>query len=189
MIRIETQRVIMRPFENTDFDMVSLLYGNPDIMAYMPCGCLTDEEIRTYLQTMAASWNERPQVDYEMAVLCKSNAKKIGKARIHIDYENDMAMIGWLLIQSEWNKGYATEITRSLLDHCFQVLNVHRVYALCHPKNIGSWRVMEKCGMRREAYYIKKVKYSNGSDVHWEDELEYAILREEFEGKLMIKSF
>ena len=97
-----------------------------------------------------------------------------------MDYESDTAMIGWLLIQSEWNKGYATEITKSLLEYCFKILKVHRVCALCHPQNIGSWKVLEKCGLRREAHYIKKVKYLSNADSHWEDELEYAILREEF---------
>ncbi|WP_418714846.1 GNAT family N-acetyltransferase [Blautia hydrogenotrophica] len=177
---IETQRLIMRPFDIKDFDIVSELYGNSDIMIYMPCGCLTDEEIWAHLQEVISDWNERPQVNYEMAVICKSDQKKIGRARIHMAYESDTAMIGWLLIQSEWNKGYATEITKSLLEYCFKVLRVHRVYALCHPQNIGSWKVLEKCGLRREAHYIKKVKYLSNSDIHWEDELEYAILREEF---------
>ena len=31
--------------------------------------------------------------------------KECGHARTHMDYESDTAMIGWLLIQSEWNKG------------------------------------------------------------------------------------
>ena len=177
---IETQRLIMRPFDIKDLDIVSLLYGNSDIMTYMPCGCLTDGEIRTHLQKITSDWNERPQLNYEMAVICKSDSKKIGRARIHMDYESDTAMIGWLLIQPEWNKGYATEITKSLLEYCFKILKVHRVCALCHPQNIASWKVLEKCGLRREAHYIKKVKYSSDGADHWEDELEYAILREEF---------
>ena len=177
---IETQRLIMRPFDIKDLDIVSLLYGNPDIMTYMPCGNLMEEEIRTHLQKITSDWNEKPQVNYEMAVICKPDSKKIGRARIHMDYESDTAMIGWLLIQSEWNKGYATEITKSLLEYCFKILKVHRVCALCHPQNIGSWKVLEKCGLRREAHYIKKVKYLSNADSHWEDELEYAILREEF---------
>lgn len=178
---IETSRLRLRPFEIKDFDIVSSLYGDPDIMIYMPCGCLTDEEIRAHLQKITSEWKERPQVNYEMAVICKSGSKKIGRARIHMDYESDTAMIGWLLIQSEWNKGYATEITKALIAYCFRVIKVHRVCALCHPKNIGSWKVLEKCGLRREAYYVKKVKYLSDGDIHWEDELEYAILREEFE--------
>jgi RimJ/RimL family protein N-acetyltransferase len=38
---------------------------------------------------------------------------------------------------------------------------------------------MENCGMRREAHYRKKVRYVKHGVPSWEDELEYAILREE----------
>lgn len=178
---IKTERIKMRPFEMDDTDIISLLYGNPKIMTYMPCGCLTADQIHTHLQKIVSDWKEKPQVNYEMAVICKADSRKIGRARIHMDYDCDTAMVGWLLIQSEWNKGYATEITKSLLDYCFHTLKVHRVCALCHPNNIGSWKVLEKCGFRREAHYSKKVKYEHGTEIYWEDELEYAILREEFE--------
>ena len=149
-------------------------------MAYMPCGCLTESELPLHLQSVISDWGKTPRINYGMTVVRKLGSKKIGRARIHMDYESDTAMIGWLLIQSEQRKGTATEITKSLLEYCFQVLEVHRVCALCHPQNIGSWKVLEKCGLRREAYYIKKVKYSSDAGIRWEDELEYAILREEF---------
>ena len=52
-------------------------------------------------------------------------------------------------------------------------------FALCNPKNVGSWRVLEKCNMRREAHFIQKCKYVKGGNITWEDELEYAILESE----------
>ncbi|MBT1160345.1 MULTISPECIES: GNAT family N-acetyltransferase [Bifidobacterium] len=178
---IETQRLMMRPFTLDDEDIISALYGDPEIMTYMPCGCLTDEGIRDHVRQVVSDWDVRPQTNYEMAVIAKSDSRKIGRARIHMDYESDTAMLGWLLVRSEWGKGYATEITKSLLKYCFDVMQVHRVCALCHPNNIGSWKVMEKCGLRKEAHYVQKVKYVGAAGTHWEDELEYAILNEEFQ--------
>lgn len=96
-------------------------------------------------------------MNFEMAVILKYNQEKIGRSRIHLDYETDTAMIGWLLLKKDWGKGYAIEMTRALIDYSFDVLNVHRVCALCHPKNIGSWRVLEKCNMRREALFYTKL--------------------------------
>ncbi|PLS29295.1 GNAT family N-acetyltransferase [Bifidobacterium parmae] len=177
---LETQRLVMRPFTLDDEDIISELYGDSDIMMFMPCGRLTDEEIRAHTRQVVSDWDARPQMNYEMAVIAKADSRKIGRARIHMDYGNDTAMLGWLLVRSEWGKGYATEITRSLLGYCFDVMRVHRVCALCHPDNIGSWKVMEKCGLRREAHYVRKVKYLSDDGTHWEDELEYAMLDEEF---------
>ena len=98
---IETQRFILRPFEIADLDLISSLYGNPDIMAYMPCGCLTESELPLHLQSVISDWGKTPRINYGMTVGRKLGSKKIGRARIHIDYESDTAMIGWLLIQSE----------------------------------------------------------------------------------------
>lgn len=128
---------------------------------------------------LICDWGEKPRANFEMAVILKYNQEKIGRSRIHLDYETDTAIIGWLLLKKDWGKGYATEMTRALIDYSFDVLNVHRVRALCRPKNIGSWRALEKCDMRREAHFIQNCKYIKNSNVIWEDELEYAILKSE----------
>ena len=88
-------------------------------------------------------------------------------------------MIGWMLIKSAWGKGCATEIAHALIDYCFKEMHLHRVYALCHPGNTASWKVMEKCGMHKEAHYIQKCKYIRAGKVRWEDELEYAVINTE----------
>jgi RimJ/RimL family protein N-acetyltransferase len=38
---------------------------------------------------------------------------------------------------------------------------------------------MERCGMRREAYCRKNVRYIKNGQERWEDELSYAILWED----------
>ncbi|WP_367569488.1 GNAT family N-acetyltransferase [Lacrimispora sp.] len=137
------------------------------------------EKAQKHLNKVIHDWEEKPQLNFEMAVILKYDQKKIGRSRIHLDYENDTAIIGWLLLKKDWGKGYATEMTRALIDYSFDVLNVHRVCALCHPENIGSWRVLEKCNMRREAHFIQKCKYIKDGNIIWEDELEYAMLESE----------
>lgn len=174
---IETERLTMRPFDEGDLDIILRLYSDEEIMRYMPGDVMDADQAQRHLHKIASDWNERPQVNFEMAVILKCSQEKIGRARIHLDCEADAALIGWLLLKKDWGRGYATEMTRALIDYSFRVLNVHRVCALCHPENIGSWRVLEKCGMLREAYFVKKCKYVKGGTVRWEDELEYAILK------------
>ena len=176
---IETERLTMRPFNEDDLDIIMSLYSNEEIMRYMPNDVMNVEKAQKHLNKVIYDWDQKPQVNFEMAVILKYDQKKIGRSRIHLDYETDTAMIGWLLLKKEWGKGYATEMTRALIDYSFDVLNVHRVCALCHPKNIGSWRALEKCNMRREAYFIQNCKYVKDGNIIWEDELEYAILESE----------
>ncbi len=174
---IESKHLILRPFDCNDLDIVMKLYCDEEIMEYMPFPVLNHEKARELLNRFVTGWEVAPQINYEMAVVDKETSKKIGRAEITRNYSEESAMIGWMLIKSAWGKGYATEIARTLIDYCFHELQVHRVYALCHPDNIGSWKVMEKCGMRKEAHFIQKCKYTKADGIRWEDELEYAMIR------------
>lgn len=176
---IETERLTMRPFHDGDLDIIMSLYSNEEIMRYMPNDIMDAKKAQKHLDKIICGWEEKPQVNFEMAVILTDTQEKIGRSRIHLDYETDTAMIGWLLLKKVWGNGYAAEMTRALIDYSFDILKVHRVCALCHPKNIGSWKVLEKCRMRREAHFIQNCKYVKHGRIIWEDELEYAILKSE----------
>ena len=58
--------------------------------------------------------------------------------------------------RSAWNHGYGTEAAIACLGHAFGPIGLEHVIAICLPDNVGSWRVMEKAGMRYEgtaSYY------------------------------------
>ena len=176
---IETKRLVLRPFDCNDLDIIMELYSDEEIMKYMPDPVMDMAMAQDRLDKNVAGWKENPQISYEMAVVRKDSGEKIGRAEMVRDHSEDSAMIGCLLLKSEWGKGYASEIMNALIDYCFNVLQVHRVYGLCHPDNTGSWKTMEKCGMRREAHFIQKRRYTKADGMRWEDELEYAIIRPE----------
>jgi len=71
-----------------------------------------------------------------------------------------------------WNKGYATEGLRKILDFGFQDLKLHRIEAGCAVENFGSISVLEKVGMIREAHTRKLLPLKSG----WSDNYGYAIL-------------
>jgi ribosomal-protein-alanine N-acetyltransferase len=64
--------------------------------------------------------------------------------------------LAYHLTRASWNKGYATEAVVAVLRHGLGSVGLERVMAVALPENVGSWRVMEKAGMRYEgiaAYY------------------------------------
>lgn len=71
-----------------------------------------------------------------------------------------------------WNKGYATESLRKILDFGFENLKLHRIEAGCAIENMGSISVLEKVGMVREAHTRKLLPLKSG----WSDNYGYAIL-------------
>ncbi|MBR3127258.1 MAG: GNAT family N-acetyltransferase [Solobacterium sp.] len=178
---METERLILRPFSEEDLDLVLRLYGNREIMRYMPYDVMDKTEAEEHLQRLIAGWQEDPVLNREYAVIRKDSGKKIGRCHIQIDPETDTGMLGWLLVQKEWDQGYATEMTYALMDYCFHELGLHRVDALCNPDNDRSRRVLEKCGLRLEAHYREKCRYVRNGEAFWQDELEYALLKKEAE--------
>lgn len=87
------------------------------------------------------------------------------------------AEISYSLLPEHWNKGLGTEVVQTLLQNCFQHLDLHRVEAGVAVKNAASIRVLEKAGMRREGTHIKILPLSTG----WSDNYSYALLKEEWE--------
>ena len=57
-------------------------------------------------------------------------------------------------------------------------LKLHRIFAPCVAANYGSYRVMERNGMRRKALRVKA--FWSRVDKEWIDGTEYAILAEEY---------
>lgn len=56
--------------------------------------------------------------------------------------------IGFVLARRTWGRGYASEIGRAQIEHCFAVLKLPRVLAQVSPENVASIRVLERLGMR-----------------------------------------
>jgi [ribosomal protein S5]-alanine N-acetyltransferase len=79
---------------------------------------------------------------------------------------------GYALAQDKWGKGYMTEALDALLTFAFETLSANRIFAECETQNIGSFRVMEKARMKRDALFTvpeeskEMFRYSIWKD-HW----------------------
>jgi RimJ/RimL family protein N-acetyltransferase len=89
------------------------------------------------------------------------------------------AELGWVLDPAHRGAGYATEAVRELLRDCFEDLGVHRVVASCVVDDDGSWRLMERLGMRRELHAAQHALHRSG---RWLDTVGYALLADEWGG-------
>ena len=177
---IRTERLILRPFQADDLDLIYRLYSDETVMRYMPYDLMDLSAARKHLSRILRDLQEEPVLNHELAVIRQDTGTKTGRCHIQIDPDTETGMIGWLLPEEEWNHGYATEITEALKDCRFNTLHLHRMNALCNPDNIRSRHVLEKCGFRLEAHYIRKVRYIRYGKESWEDELEYALLQTEY---------
>ncbi|MHA7820594.1 MAG: GNAT family N-acetyltransferase [Erythrobacter sp.] len=57
--------------------------------------------------------------------------------------------VGWLVREDRWRRGYAREAMRAVLGWAFGRVDAPHVVALTNMANVGSWKLMEKLGMKR----------------------------------------
>jgi RimJ/RimL family protein N-acetyltransferase len=90
----------------------------------------------------------------------------------------DEPELGYRLLRSAWGKGYATEGSRALIRKAFTELGARRVYAETMAVNRGSWRVMEKAGMRLVRTF--RQPWPDRIEGHEHGDVEYALTRAEW---------
>jgi predicted acetyltransferase len=183
MKTLETERLILRKYRETDFDAVhsyASVAENETYMAYQNPN--TEEDTTAFIAAAIAKADSDPCMDYQYAIALKDEGKLVGGCGITVSARNE-AEIGYMLHRDFWNQGYGTEAGRALLDFGFSDLGLHRITATCDAENVGSYRIMEKIGMRREGLFIEGRPPHKLSDKEYSDELFYAILKDEWEGR------
>jgi [ribosomal protein S5]-alanine N-acetyltransferase len=170
---VNTERLILREFIMADEKDVHEYASDPLVSRFDTWGPNTPEETHELVGKWMDERANWPRAEVNLAVELKGDGKVIGSVRFAIiDGASRSAELGYAFNPMAWNKGYATEATRAVLNCAFSVVNVHRVLAMCDARNIASFRVMEKIGMRREGHFIQD-KFQKGE---WRDSYLYAAL-------------
>jgi RimJ/RimL family protein N-acetyltransferase len=106
----------------------------------------------------------------------------IGTAMLRwVSEEHAQGEVGYVLHPDQQGKGYATELTRTLVDLGFRETELHRIFGRLDARNKASQRVLEKAGMRVEAHLVEN-EWVKGE---WTSEIVCAVLRTEWEQALL----
>lgn len=173
---LETERLILRPFELSDAKRVQELAGDFELArttANVPHP-YEDGMAEGWISTHADGWEERTGVTW--AVVTKSDDTLIGCMHITLAMQHESGEMGYWIGRPYWGTGFGTEAAQAVVDYAFGVLKLHRVYAVHMGKNPGSGRVMQKVGMTYEGTMRE-------AEVRWgerDDIAIYGILRHEW---------
>ena len=155
MAVLETSRLLLRPFRDTDLDQLAGLMANPDFMRFS-LGVYDREKTQTFLNKLL-SWDQAG-VPSQFAVTQPADGRIIGYCGFYhhpVEVTEDVE-IGYRLHPDYWSKGIATEAARAVRDHGFQFWRLPRLISLVHRDNVASRRVAEKNGMTFEKEIIFK---------------------------------
>ncbi|MFJ8262808.1 GNAT family N-acetyltransferase [Rummeliibacillus sp. NPDC094406] len=170
-MNIKTKRLVIRKLKLEDWQDVYEYTSISHVMKYIPEGVFTKDNAKNFVNENSG---ENPE---KFAVELKDEKIVIGHITFFKCFGEHTYEIGWVFNPKYYNKGYASEAAKAIVDYGFTKMKIHRIIATCQPQNIPSYRVMEKIGMRREGYFKKCIP--NGTE--WWDEYYYSVLEEEWE--------
>lgn len=183
---IQTARLTLRPFEDTDLDDVYAYHSLPEVVRYLPWELHDREATQAALQRKKSSTRWEAEGDaLKLAVVLSETGTVIGEVILFWrSVPHSQGEVGYVFHPDFGGKGYATEATRAMISFGFDTLALRRIHARCDARNTASWKLMERLGMRREAYFRQNEMFKG----EWSDELVYAILRDEWHKQTVDKA-
>jgi RimJ/RimL family protein N-acetyltransferase len=177
-VRIETERLVLRPFAPSDFDAMLAMQSDAEVARYLYWDPRTAAEVREILARKSKFTALRaPGDDLVFAVELASTGEVVGDCGMHWnDDEHRQGEIGFIVHPAHQSHGYATEAGREVLRIAFEDAGLHRVVGRLEARNTASAQVLEKLGMRREAHLIEN-EWVKGE---WQSEVIYAMLDREW---------
>ncbi len=171
---IETERLLLRPFEPGDLRALHAIHGDRENVRWLYHDARSLEETREVLTRKIAGSAVRAEGEWlSAAVVLRDTGELVGDvALLWASAAHRQGELGFVFHRAHHGRGYATEAGRPMLAFAFACLGLHRVVGRLEPRNAGSARVLEKLGMRREAHLVEN-EWVKGE---WQSELVYAIL-------------
>lgn len=150
-IVIETERLILRTESQGDLEDYLKKMNTPAVMEYLG-GVKEPHEVEA---KFAKNHAMRAKYGHSfMMVQHKATGDLMGNCGLK-RVDNPLAScvddfeIGWLIRDDYWRQGYALEAAKACLELAFERLDAPHVVALTSQRNTGSWKIMEKLGMKR----------------------------------------
>ena len=159
---IQTQRLLLRPFAQSDAATVEMLLADKEIAS----NCRNIQH--PYPEGGGAEWiathgPARETGDgYAFAIVRSDDDGKnplIGAIGLEVNKENHNAELGYWIGREFWNRGYCTEAAIAVIEFGFETLGLHRICSEHMARNPASGKVMEKAGLTREGlrrHHVRK---------------------------------
>lgn len=175
---LETERLTLRPYESGDLDNLYALQSDPEGARWLYNEPRTLEQTKELLAVKLAGFHFEVEETWISAVVVeRASGSYVGDVSLHwVSELHRQGEVGYMIAGEHQGRGFATEAAPPLLAFAFDTMGLHRVVGRIEPRNVGSARVLEKLGMRREADLVEN-EWVKGE---WQSEAVYAILDREW---------
>jgi len=156
IVFLETARLRLRQFTLADVDNIAALDSDPQVMRYISYGAPTPREVieRRVLPSWIDYYAGESRIGFWAAELLATD-DFIGWFHLRPDrFVPEEQELGYRLCREHWGKGLATEGSLALLADGFGVSQFDKITARTLLGNWASQRVMQKCGLSLEEYFV-----------------------------------
>ena len=161
---IETERLLIRDFTQSDAADLHEILGDDDTMEY--CEPAYDfEKTKEFLHSFCIGRKGA------VAAVHKESVKMVGYILFN-ELEKGVYEMGWFFNRRFWGQGLAFESCKVVIDHAFLERKAHKVFAetIDAVKSVG---LMKKLGMKMEGIQHRHTRDNHGN---WADLYLYGLL-------------
>jgi RimJ/RimL family protein N-acetyltransferase len=177
MNTLEIKRLLLRPLTTDDSGRIEELARDYDVAKStlnIPHPYPEGSAIQFIESVLTAERNNKIVM---FAITKKESQLLIGLINLNLAAPYKRGELAYWIGKQYWGKGYGTEATKALLEYGFNHLNLNRIFAASFSSNPGSWRIMEKVGLKYEGTLKQHVaRFGQFYDLVY-----YGLLKKEFE--------
>lgn len=145
-LRLDTARLVLRPVEEDDLDVLLAIRNAPAVVATTSTGApLPRERMAGQLARRCASWREQAYGSWLVLLdgepVAFVEVAPIGEGS---GVDPDAIEIGVVVHPDHWGKGFALEAGLAAARDLFERKELDRVYAGVDPSNVKSLRALAK---------------------------------------------
>lgn len=145
-VRLQTDRLILRPPNPADFDAFFDMHNDPEVLQYLPVTAPPGDRgvaWRTFA-LLLGHWQMR---GWGQWVVCDRQSDEI-VGRVGLWYPEGWPAIevGWVIRRSSWGRGFATEAAQAAVQYGFEVVGTDHLISIIRHDNTRSIRIAEKLG-------------------------------------------
>lgn len=153
---LQTTRLLLKPLSLDDTPALYEIYSDEETMRYWSsvpvknmaaARALVQADVDAVEQGKAWFW----------AICLKPGGEVIGKCVLfNFSERNYRAEVGYVLNRAYWGRGLMSEAVQCMTDFAFDLLGLHRLEADTDPENLGSLRLLEKLGFKKEGFFRER---------------------------------
>ena len=143
---IETERIILREFKLGDeYEMFSNWANDPEVVKYLTWPIHKNIEVtRSIIQSWVNQYQDPKTIRF--GITLKDTGELVGGIDV-VNYFDGVPEVGYCLAKKCWNKGIMAEVFGAFRDYLF-TLGFKKITIRAEVENIGSNRVIQKCGFK-----------------------------------------